>query len=93
MKNVRDVGRRIDWMGGGMGEEVVRGDGRGPGQVWPEVNVFLETISQILLAGAVSSVTGRRGDSERKGALDAPTAQSGWRASRNSFPSPRSLPL
>lgn len=59
------------------GEEVVRGDGRGPGQVWPEVNVFLETVSQILLTVAVSSVTGRRGDSERKGALDAATAHSG----------------
>lgn len=42
------------------------GDGRGPGQVWPEVNVFLETVSQILLAPAVSSVTGRGGDSEKK---------------------------
>lgn len=72
------------------GEEVVRGDGRGPGQVWPEVSVFLEVVSQILLTGAVSSVTGRRGDSEIKGALDALTAQSGWRASRNSFPSPYS---
>lgn len=60
----------------------MRGDGRGPGRVWSEVNVF----SQILQAGAVSSVTGRRGDSERTGALDAPTAQSGRRASRNSFP-------
>lgn len=48
------------------GEEVVWGDGRGPGQVWPEVNVFLETVSQILLAPAVSSVTGRGGDSEKE---------------------------
>lgn len=77
MKNVRGVGDCIDWMGAGTGRRVVRGDGRGPGQVWPEVNVF----PQILLAAVVSSVTGRRGDSERKGALDAPTAQSGWRAS------------
>lgn len=75
------------------GNEVARGDGRGPRQVWPGVNVFLETISQILLTGAASSVIGRRGDSERKGALDAPTAQSGRRVSRNSFPSPCSPSL
>lgn len=57
------------------GKERVRGDGRGGGQVWPEVSLFLETVSQILLTGAVSSVSGRRGDSERKGALDPVTAQ------------------
>lgn len=45
--------------------------------MWPEVNVFLETVSQILLTGAVSSVTDRRGDSKRKGALDAVTARMG----------------
>lgn len=44
--------------------EIEWGYGRGPGRVWPEVNVF----SQLLLAAAVSSVTGRRGDSDRKGA-------------------------
>ena len=59
------------------GEEAVRGDGRGPGQVWPEVNMFLETVSQILLNGAVSFVNVRTGDSKRKCALDAVTAQSG----------------
>lgn len=55
----------IDWIGGW--------GGRGPGQVWPEVNVF----SLILLAGAVSSVIGRRGDSKRKGGLVAPKPQPG----------------
>lgn len=87
MKNVRAAGHCADWIRGGMVEEVVRRDGRGSGQVWPEVNMFLETVSQILLTGAVSSVTVSSGDSKRKGALDAVTAQPGWRASRNSFPS------
>lgn len=50
------------------GGGVLLGDGRGPGQVWPEVNVF----SWILLAAAASSVTGRRGASEGKGALHVP---------------------
>lgn len=60
----------IDWDG-----EEVRGDGRGPGQVWPKVSVFLETVSQILLTGAVSSVTGGRGYSKRKCALDVHSQQ------------------
>lgn len=45
------------------GKQVER---RGPTRVWPEVNVFLESVSQILLTGAVSSVTGRRGDGKKK---------------------------
>lgn len=39
-------------------------------------------LCHLSLAGEVTA--------KRKGALDAPTAQSGWRASRNSFPSPYS---
>lgn len=53
-------------MGGGW-RGWAEGDGRGPRRVWPEVNVF----SQFLLAATVSSVTGRRGDSKRKGGLHA----------------------
>lgn len=61
----------------------MQGDGRGPEQVWFEVNVF----SQILQAGAVSSVTGRRGDSGRKGVLDG-SDESVQRSSHNSVSSP-----
>lgn len=48
--------------------------------------MLLETVSQILLTAAVSSVTGWRGDSKRKGALDAITAQSGRRAAWQQLP-------
>lgn len=47
---------------------------------WPEVTVFPETLSQFLPTGAMSSVTGRTGDWERKGALHTGTVEPGWRA-------------
>lgn len=38
--------------------------GSGSGQVWPEVNVFLENlVFKICLTAALTSVTVRRGDS------------------------------
>lgn len=58
--------------------------GSGSGQVWPEVNVFLENlVFKICLTAALSSVTVRRGDSPpppppnplKRTAPDAVTAQ------------------
>lgn len=49
--------------------------------------------SQILLAAVVSSVTGRRGDSQRKGALDATNSEVGMERSPSLYSPPPPPPL